>query len=320
LNNLQRLMVAAAAATASWAGMAADFPARSITMIVPAAPGGGTDTFGRKVAEAAEKILNQTIAVENRGGGGGTVGITQALTAKPDGYTIAFVWNSPLTAIPHSLNVPYKRSDYAALMSIGYSAYTVCASPAFPAANGAELLAELKKNPGRYTLGNDGVGGTMQLAGERIFARAGVKVRPVSFKGAGDTAKAFLGGHIDLYGGSIPPIQEHARAGKAKCLLMTSAESNAGLPGASGLKDLGLADEETVLWWGLIVPAATPQAVRDQLEKAFMQAAASDAVKDIMQRKGATNRPLGAAETNRLLDREFDALGEIAKAVGITKK
>lgn len=320
MNIFHRIFVAAAVASTSLTSFAADFPTRSITMIVPSAPGGGTDTFGRKVAEAVEKILHQTISVENRGGGGGTVGITQALTAKPDGYTIAFVWNSPLTAIPHSLNVPYKRSDYTALMSIGYSAYTVCAAPDFPANNGAELLTELKKHPGKYTLGNDGVGGTMQLAGERIFAKAGVKVRPVSFKGAGDTAKAFLGGHIDLYGGSIPPIQEHARAGKAKCLLMTSAEANEDLPGASGLKDLGLADEETVLWWGLIVPAQTPQAIRNQLEKAFMQAAATESVKSIMGSKGATNNPLGAVATNQLLDQEYKALEVVAKAVGISKQ
>jgi tripartite-type tricarboxylate transporter receptor subunit TctC len=320
MKTIHRLIFAAAVASNALACAAADFPERSITMIVPASPGGGTDTFGRKVAEAAEKILNQTISVENRGGGGGTVGITQALIAKPDGYTVAFVWNSPLTAIPHSLNVPYKRSDYAALMSIGYSAYTICAAPDFPAKNGAELLAELKKNPGKYTLGNDGVGGTMQLAGERIFAKAGVKVRPVTFKGAGDTAKAFLGGHIDLYGGSIPPIQEHARAGKAKCLLMTSADANKDLPGASGLKELGLADEETVLWWGLIVPAQTPQAIRNQLEKVFMQAAATESVKSIMGSKGATNKPLGAVATNQLLDKENAALGQVAKAVGLSKK
>jgi tripartite-type tricarboxylate transporter receptor subunit TctC len=314
MKKLHCIFYALAMAFTTMTSYAADYPARSITMIVPAAPGGGTDVFGRKVAEAAEKILNQNIAVENRGGGGGTVGI------KPDGYTIAFVWNSPLTAIPHSLDVPYKRSDYTALMSIGYSAYTVCVAPDFPANSGAELLAELKKHPGKYTLGNDGVGGTMQLAGARIFAKAGVKVRPVSFKGAGDTAKAFLGGHIDLYGGSIPPIQEHARAGKAKCLLLTSAEANNDLPGASGLKSLGLADEATVLWWGLIVPTKTPKAIRDTLEKAFMQAAATDTVKSIMGSKGATNDPKGADATNQMLDHEFKALEKVAKLVGVSKK
>jgi len=309
-----------ALAVAAPAAIAADFPAKAITMIVPAAPGGGTDTFGRKVAEAAEKILKQQITVENRGGGSGTVGISQVLIAKPDGYTIGFVWNSPITTIPHSLEVPYSKTDYSALMSIGYSSYVMCVQPDFPASNGAEFIEAIRKNPGKYTLGNDGTGGTMQLAAERIFAKAGVKVRYVPFKGAGDTAKNFLGGHIDIYGGSIPPIQQHVRAGKAKCLLLTSADRNDALPQASGLSDIGMASEETVLWWGLIVPAKTPAAVQKTLEEAFLKAAATPEVKEIMQNKGATNRPIGAAATNKLIDEEYAALESVAKSIGLEKK
>ncbi|MFZ9757192.1 MAG: Bug family tripartite tricarboxylate transporter substrate binding protein, partial [Burkholderiaceae bacterium] len=99
---LTLLPIAAALAVGS-AAQAADFPSKAITMIVPVAPGGGTDTFGRKVAENAEKILKQSIQVENRAGGSGSIGLSQVLTSKPDGYTIAFVWNSPITTIPHSL-------------------------------------------------------------------------------------------------------------------------------------------------------------------------------------------------------------------------
>lgn len=302
------------------AAMAADFPTKSITVIVPAAPGGGTDVFGRKVAEAAEKILKQQITVENRGGGSGTVGVTKVLTARPDGYTVGFVWNSPITTIPHSLEVPYTKADYSALMSIGYSSYVMCVAPDFPASNGAELIEALRKNPGKYTLGNDGTGGTMQLAAQRIFAKAGVSVRHVPFKGAGDTAKNFLGGHIDIYGGSIPPIQQHARVGKAKCLLLTSAERNEALPDAAGLKDIGMESEETVLWWGLIVPAKTPAAVQKILEEAFLKAAATPEMKEIMANKGATNKPMDAAGTNKLIDTEYAALEKVAASIGLQKK
>ena len=299
---------------------AAAYPEKPITMIVPAAPGGGTDTFGRKVAELAEKVLNQQITVENRGGGSGTVGMAQVITARPDGYTVGFAWNSPLTTLPHSLNLPYDKDDYSLLMSIGYSAYTICARPDFPADNGAELIAELKKHPGKYTLGNDGAGGTMQLAAERIFAKAGVKVRPVPFKGAGDTAKNFLGGHIDLYGGSIPPIEQHVKAGNAKCLLMTSAERNSALPNASSLTDIGMPGEETVLWWGLIVPAKTPAAIQKKLEDAFMKAASMPEMKEIMEMKGAVSRPMNAAQTKKVFDTEYAALEQVAKSIGLQKK
>ncbi|MER1941839.1 tripartite tricarboxylate transporter substrate binding protein [Castellaniella sp. FW104-16D08] len=319
MKSILKASIAAVALGLSFSA-AAEYPDRPITMIVPAAPGGGTDTFGRKIADLAEKILNQQITVENRGGGSGTVGMANIITARPDGYTIGFVWNSPLTTLPHSLNVPYSKDNYSLLMSIGYSAYTICAHPDFPANNGAELLAELKKHPGKYTLGNDGAGGTMQFAAERIFTKAGVKVRPVPFKGAGETAKNFLGGHVDLYGGSIPPIEQHVKAGKAKCLLMTSADRNSALPDASSLKDIGMADEETVLWWGLVVPAKTPANIQKKLEDAFLKADALPEMKTTMNNYGAVVRPLDAAQTKKVFDTEYAALGQVAKAIGLSKK
>ena len=313
------LLPLAVAVASSSAVYAADFPSKAITMIVPASPGGGTDTFGRKVAENAEKILNQSIKVENRSGGSGSIGLSQVLTSKPDGYTIAFVWNSPITTIPHSLEVPYSRSDYSALMSIGYSSYVICAQPNFPAEDGKSMLEELKRNPDKYTMGNDGVGGTMQLASERIFQKVGVKVRQVPFKGAGDTAKNFLGGDIDLYGGSVKAIAPHAAAGKAKGLLLTSADRNDALPDASGLRDVGLESEETVLWWTLLVPAKTPAKVKATLEDAFMKATATPEIKEVMAKGGAIVRPLGAKQTNQLIGTEYQAFEKVAASIGLTK-
>ncbi len=299
---------------------AQQFPVKPITVIIPASPGGGTDTFGRKIAEEAQNLLNQPLIVENRGGGSGTIGLGQVTRAKPDGYTVGFVWNSPLTSVPHSLNVPYKNTDYSALMSIGFSSYVICAAPNFPANNGKELIELIRANPEKYTIGNDGVGGTMQLASERIFSKAGVKVRQIPFKGAGDTAKNFLGGHIDLYGGSITAIQPHVNAGKAKCLLLTSAEKNSALPQASSLTDIGMPGEETVLWWGLVVPADTPQAIKDQLETTFMKAASTASMKEAMAKQGAVNRPRGAVDTNKLIASEYAALEQVAKSIGLEKK
>lgn len=319
--NLTKLCTASLIAVAIPAiGSAQQFPVKPVTVIIPASPGGGTDTFGRRMAEQAQKELNQPVIVENRGGGSGTIGLGQVIRAKPDGYTVGFVWNSPLTAVPHSLNVPYENTEYSALMSIGYSSYVICVQPNFPANNGEELIELLRANPEKYTIGNDGVGGTMQLASERIFAKAGVKVRQIPFKGAADTAKNFLGGHIDLYGGSITAIQPHVTVGNAKCLLLTSADRNAALPQASSLTDIGMPGEETVLWWGLVAPADTPQAVKDQLEAVFLRAADSASVKEAMTSQGAVNRPRGAVETNKLIATEYDALEKVAKSIGLERK
>jgi tripartite-type tricarboxylate transporter receptor subunit TctC len=296
------------------------YPTKPVTLIVPSPPGGGTDIFAREIAELVTPLLGHKAIVDNRAGGGGSVGTTLVSAAQPDGYTLGFIWNSPLTTTPHTLQVAYTPDSYAPVMSIGYSSYVLCAQPDFPANNANELIAELKANPGKYTYGNDGVGGTMQLAAERIFTKLGVKVRPVPFGGAGETARNFLGGHVTFYGGSLPPILPHLAAGKAKCLLLTSAARNASLPQAAGLADIGLAAEETVLWWGLIAPAKTPPAVLAKLEAAFSQAANTDKFKEAMAKQGATLKVIGAKDMGALIRAELAALGEVAKATGIQRK
>jgi tripartite-type tricarboxylate transporter receptor subunit TctC len=313
-------MAGAAVALGATAALAQTFPSRPINLIVPAPPGGGTDVFARALAEIVEGSLKQKLVVENRAGGGGTLGVTQLTTARPDGHTLGFIWNSPLTTSPHSLQVAYTPRNYLPLMSIGFSSYVLCAQPNFPANDAKEVIAKLKEPNTRYTYGNDGVGGTMQFAAERIFAATGVKLRGVPFAGAGETAKNFLGGHVDFYGGSLPPILAHAQAGKAKCFLLTSAEGNPALPGAQGLSALGIGDQETVLWWGLIAPAGTPPAIAEQLEKAFTEAASSDKFKEIMEKQGATRRVLGGKATADLIGKEYEALGQVAKSLGIERK
>jgi tripartite-type tricarboxylate transporter receptor subunit TctC len=313
-------LASAVGLAAAPAALAQAYPTRPINLIVPAPPGGGTDVFARALGEILEGTLKQKVVVENRAGGGGTLGVPQLATARPDGYTLAFIWNSPLTTSPHSLQLPYTPANYKAVMSIGYSSYVLCAQPTFPAEDAKAMIEKLKEPNARFTYGNDGVGGTMQLAAERIFAATGVKLRAVPFAGAGETARNFLGGHVDFYGGSLPPILPHVQAGKAKCLLLTSAEGNPAMPAAQGLSALNIADQETVLWWGLIAPAGTPQPILDQIEKAFVEAAGTEKFKEVMDKQGATRRVLGSAATTALVAKELEALGGVAKALGIERK
>ena len=298
---------------------AADYPSKPIEVIVPSPPGGGTDIAVRLMAEVTEPFLKQKMVITNKPGGGGTIGLTLMIQAKPDGYTLAGVWNSPITAIPHTLTVAFQPQDYQPVALISKAAYVLCAPPDFPASNAKELMAELKKNPGKYTYGNDGVGGTMQLAAERIFKALGVKVRPVPFGGAGETAKNFLGGHVTFYGGSIPPIMPHIKAGKAKALLVTSADDNPMLPGASGLAALGIPKEETVLWRAFLAPKGLPVGHLAILEKAIRQGAQSDRYKNFLNDQGEQAVVIGPVELRKLIDEEYQALGAVAKDLGLKK-
>src|SRR6185503_4087613 len=265
-----RLCAAIACCTIAAAAMAAE----ALKMIIPTAPGGGTDGYFRVLAREAEPLLGEPIVIMNVPGAGGTIGVAQMVRAT-DNQTVAAVWLGPITVSPNTMKVPYTPTDYIPVVQVSSAPYVVCVHPDFPANDGAGLVAELKKNPNQYTYGNDGLGGPGHLGMARILGATGGAARDIPFKGAGETLQNFLGKHVDIYVGSIPPILPHVQQGKAKCLLVTSAERVAALPQASGLKDLGIPQEETILWRALIAPKSTSRERIAKLESAFEKAANS---------------------------------------------
>lgn len=287
----QMLLAAAGAAVMALSGTDGHaqekFPSRPIELIVPTPPGGGVDIVARMVAELVGPVLGTNVVVVNKPGASGTIGVTQLTQAKPDGYTLAAVWNAPLTVTPHTLAVGYTVADYTPVTQLtGGTPFVFCVKPDFPAANGKEFVELLRKNPNKFTYGNDGVAGTVQLAAERAFGRLGVKARPVPFGGAGETVKNFLGGHIDIYGGTIPTILEYVRAGQAKCLLVTAAERTPVLPDTTGLGELGVADSASELWRGIIAPKGLSPDRLAALEKAFHQATQNQKFLDFEASRG----------------------------------
>jgi len=296
------------------------FPSRPIEMVIPTAAGGGTDISLRMLAEIVEPILGQKVVVVNKTGGGGTVGMAAIVQAKADGYTVGGLWNAPLTMTPHMLPAPYKTSDYTAVTLVTASPTILCVKAAFPADDGKAFIEQLRKNPNKFTYGNDGVGGTIQLATERVFSKLGVKARPVPFAGAGETLKAFLGDHIDIYGGSIPPILPYVKDQSTKCLMVTSAERNAVVPSAAGLDDLGVPNEATVLWRGIIAPNGVPADRLAMLQKAFSEATMSPKFKDFMQKRGEEAKGSSAADFRKLIDTEYEAMGKVMASIGLAKK
>lgn len=295
------------------------FPTKPIEMIIPTAAGGGTDIAFRMLAEIAEPMLGQKVVITNKTGGGGAIGMAQIIHARPDGYTLGGLWNAPLTITPHMQAANYAPKDYTAVTLTTWAPGILCVKAAFPAADGKALIEELRRNPDKYTYGNDGVGGTMHLAFERIFATLGAKARAVPFNGAAETLKAFLGGHVALYAGSIAPILPYVKDSTAKCLLLTSAERNPSLPAAAGLDDLGIAAEATVLWRGIIAPNRIPPDRLALLQKAFAEAAQSEKFKQFMAARGEEGRGTPGADMRKLIDAEYAAMGQVMTTVGLRK-
>jgi tripartite-type tricarboxylate transporter receptor subunit TctC len=316
---LARMFLTCLFALATWPVLAQSFPDRPIRIIVPVNPGGGTDIFARKLVELIGSSLGQPIIVENRPGGSGTIGTQAVIDARPDGHTLGFVWNTPITAAPHTLGARYQLDSYTPVMRVGHSPFAVCARPDFPASNLQEMVARIRANPGQYTWGNEGMGGVMHLGVERVWRRLGLELTAVPFQGAGQTLPAFLGGHITFYGGSLTGAVPALRAGTAKCLMLTTPDGSPEAPGSQGLATLGLADMAITIWWGLIAPRNVPTDRLERLTAAFTEAARRPEFATLMQQQAAVMQIETGEAFARSIRAEYDALGLVARQLNLLR-
>ncbi|MEQ8903449.1 MAG: tripartite tricarboxylate transporter substrate binding protein [Roseovarius sp.] len=314
---LKATFIGLTAAAAIATPVLAEYPERTIELTIPAGAGGGTDTSARKLAILLEEMLGTSIAILNVGGGGGSVGASQFMQAKPDGYSLFATWNSPLTTVPQVQNVAYSLDNFTPIASTSETAYTLCVKADFPATTGEEFLAELKANPGKYTYGNDGIGGTMQLAAERIFQAKGIDAVAIPFGGAGETLQNFLGNHVDIYGGSISTVLPYVDNGEAKCPLVTSAADVPALPGASGLEALGLGDKETLLWRAILGPKGLDPEIVEMLADTIEEAVNDPSYVEFLKTKGEVPNVVKGDALGARLQSEYDALAEVSKALGL---
>jgi tripartite-type tricarboxylate transporter receptor subunit TctC len=296
------------------------FPSKTIQMVIPVGGGGSTDVMLRKLASYAEPLLGQKIVIMNKPGASGMIGVAAVANAPADGYTIGGVWSGPVTMAPHTGPAGYKFEDIVTVATTTEAPGVFCVKPDFPAKNGKEFLNELRRNPGKYSYGNEGVGGFVHLAAERIFAAAGVQALAVPFAGANQTATAFLGGNIDIFGGGISSILQFAQQGKAKCLLLTSAKRHGSLPDVDGLSDVGLAGAETLLWRSVIAPAGVPPDRLAKLASAFRTAANDPGFKEFAASRGEAPWNLDHAAANKYVSEESRTMGQLAEKLGLKKQ
>jgi tripartite-type tricarboxylate transporter receptor subunit TctC len=315
MNPIRTLAAASFALTVAIAGIARAEP---IKVIVPTAPGGGTDGFFRVVVKEAAPYFSDPIVVVNIPGAGGTIGVAQMVNAPPDGHTLAAVWLGPVTVSPHTMKVPYTPNDYIPVVQLSSAPYVICAQNDFPANDGKGLIEEFRKNPDKYTYGDDGAGGPGQLATARILRATNTSARDIPFTGAGETLTAFLGKHIDIYVGSIPPILQHIKSGSAKCLLVTSTDRVAALPNVSSLRDLGIPNEETILWRAILAPKGTSPENVAKIESGFEKAANSPAARKFLEDAGEEVLIKKGPALRESINREYDALGKVAKALNLS--
>jgi tripartite-type tricarboxylate transporter receptor subunit TctC len=309
------------ALAASSASHAADYPDKTITMIVPFAAGGPTDTIARLLAQAMGSSLKQQIIVENVGGAGGTIAAARVARSTPDGYTI-FIHHVGHSTAP----ALYRKLNYSSIDSfepIGLAtdaASTLVARKDFPAKDINELLAFLKTNKEKVTLANAGIGAASHLCGMLFMSAIGVELTTVPYKGTGPAMNDLLGGQVDLMCDQVTNTLSHIKGGKIKAYAVTYKNPVPTLPGVPSLASAGLPGFELSVWHGLYAPKGTPKEVVTKLSGALQTALKDPTVKqrlaDLSTDPVAENRATPEA-LRAHLKAEIDKWGPVIKKAGV---
>jgi tripartite-type tricarboxylate transporter receptor subunit TctC len=268
------------------------YPAKQITMIVPFAPGGTSDVIARIVAEEMSRILGQRIVPENVAGAGGSTALTRLARAAPDGYTIG-IGNSGTSAAVYFIheNVSFKPADFAGIGLIAKTAPMVALRSDFPAANMAEFLDYLKKNPGKVTLGHAGTGSSNHLICLNFIQASKAEVQLVGYRGAAPALNDLLAKSIDGVCDAATSLQNHVSAGNAKAMAVATDSRLAALPNVPTSVEAGLPAFSMQGWNAYFAPKGTPAPVIAKLNATLRQALDSDTVKKRLAELATTPAP-----------------------------
>jgi tripartite-type tricarboxylate transporter receptor subunit TctC len=262
---------------------ATDYPTRAITIIVPYPAGGGVDAMARVVGQKLSDTFKQQVVVENRGGGGGTIGSRLVARAAPDGYTLLLGHTGTISINP-ALYVNLGMSplkDFAPIGLVASMPVVLLANPSFPAKTVAEFIALAKKEPGKLNIGTSAVGTGGYMAAELFKSVAGIEATIIPYKGTAPVMNDLLGGHVAIAFGVLPPALGNIEAGKLRAVAVASPKRFSLLPNTPTFDETGLPGFEAVLHYGLLAPAGTPQEIVDKLN-AELRKLADD--KDVQQR------------------------------------
>jgi tripartite-type tricarboxylate transporter receptor subunit TctC len=311
--------VVVAAAIATTAGQAELLSSRPITIIIPFTPGASSDTLQRIVAKKVTENTGQTIVVESRPGGGGAVGASAVKVAAPDGHTLF-----QATAGSHAANLAlYSTLSYDPIkdfrpITLMWSFPQLLAVPVdSPAKSVAGLVEFARTKPGGLSFASQGTGSGGHLLGEMLKARTGTNMVHVPYRGAGPAALDLAAGRVDFFFVSYSSVLPFLQAGKVRALAVTSPRRLPVTPDVPTMAEVGFGGIELDAWFGLVAPAATPDAIVDKLNAAFVQALRDPAVEKQIIEQGAepiTNTP---TEFSAFIASEIERFGKVVRSAGI---
>jgi tripartite-type tricarboxylate transporter receptor subunit TctC len=294
------------------------YPDKPIRLVVPYPPGGFTDILGRLLSAQLQTRLGQTVVVDNKGGGGSTIGSAMVARAPADGYTLLLV--APDLAINESLmasRLSYDaRKDFSPVIRAAWSPMVLVTHPSVPAKNVGEFLALAKARPGKINFASGGIGTGAHLALELFKTRAGVDVTHVPYKGNGPATSDLLGGQVSAMFLQYAVAKPHVAGGKLVMLATPSGKRSPAIPDVPTLAESGLPGFDVEPWFGIVAPAGTPAAIVNRLNAEIGKIMQQNDVKDLLASFGAAPSISSPQEFGKFIDSEVTRWAEVVKASG----
>ena len=296
---------------------APDYPARAVRIIVPFAPGGSADVFGRFIAQRLQESLGQAFVIDNRPGGGSVIGTDAVAKAAPDGYTLLLMSNT------HTVNeslIPGKpfvlMRDFVPIAPINYSDLVLVAKAGLPANTLSELIKAAKARPGGMSYASSGPGTPYHMAGELFKVMAGISIVHIPYRGSAGARTDVIGGQLEMMFDAIPTMTEQIKAGKVKAIATTGKQRSAVLPEVPTMNEAGVPGYEATIWLGLMAPKGTPSAIVSKLNAEISKITSNPEVRKAWAAQGTTPMTLGVDAFTRYINDDITKWARIVKISG----
>jgi tripartite-type tricarboxylate transporter receptor subunit TctC len=305
------------ALSAPLAARAQDYPSKPVRIVVPFAPGGSADVFGRFIAQKLQDALGQSFVVDNRPGGGSVIGTDAVAKATPDGYTLLLMSNTHTVNESLIPNKPFQLlRDFVPVAPINASDLVLVAKADLPAKTLADLIKLAKAKPGSLSYASSGPGTPYHMAGELFKAMAEVSIVHIPYKGSAGARTDVLGGQLEMMFDAIPTMSEHVKSGKVKALATTGKARSTVMPDVPTMAEAGVPGYEATIWLGVMAPKGTPPAVVAKLNAEIGRITANPEVRRAWAAQGTAAMTMGVDEFARYTADDITKWARIVKISG----
>jgi len=310
---ISALVAAGSAAAQTW-------PARSVQMVVPYAPGGIVDFIARTLGQRLSQQVGQPVVIDNRAGAGGMIGIEYTARSSPDGHTLVLM--DPAVVINPVLQEKalYEMKDLATVAVIGSSPLVLTVNPKLPVTDVAQLVRFAKANPGKLNFATPGIGTTPHMAGELLKARAGIDMAHVPYKGSGPAMADLAAGQVQVGFSSITGALPFIKNGRLRALATSGSNRSAALPDLPTFIEAGYPGFEVDLWLGIFAPAATPATSVARINDEIRSALRDPAVMAAFAKVGVEPRSVNPEESARFVRAEHDKWAQVVTGAHLRVK